>query len=398
MVDRGARPDIPGKVDRTVAHLVRSLAPVTAPDTSARDRMRERILAGLTTPSPTATAATPSPTRRQPPRGSRAPRSRPGEAVRGASRPGDLPRRGLSGARGRFAVAAVAVLALVFSLAGMSLLLARDALPGDTLYGVKRTAEAASLGLTFGDESKALKHLEFAAARVTEIETLAQRYPNPADAPVGGYLTALSDFDNDASAGSRQLIALATRNDGRQLESLRAWAEQQENRLSATAPRLPGAARNRENASLGLLDKITTRAAALLARMPCYQITTGSFDDVGALPATGVCERVPDAGPPPTDPPGADGRTVSPNGSILPTVVVPGLPPAAPPLPGQTLVPPITESPPAGAPPVQIPGSPSQPRTTSTPSQPPVIVIPLPLPTIGVPPLLPGLPGVQIGQ
>ncbi|MBW3653137.1 MAG: cobalamin biosynthesis protein [Actinobacteria bacterium] len=60
--------------------------------------------------------------------------------------------------------AAVAVLALVGSLAGMSLLLARDALPGDALYGFKRTAEAASLGLTFGDESKALKHLEVPTA------------------------------------------------------------------------------------------------------------------------------------------------------------------------------------------------------------------------------------------
>ena len=37
---------------------------------------------------------------------------------------------------------------------GMSLLLSRDALPGDALYGIKRTAESASLGLTFGDESQ----------------------------------------------------------------------------------------------------------------------------------------------------------------------------------------------------------------------------------------------------
>lgn len=291
-------------------------------------------------------------------------------------------------------MAAVALLALVFSLAGMSLLLARDALPGDALYGIKRTAEAASLGLTFGDESKALKHLEFASARVTEIETLAQRYPNPADAPVGGYLTALSDFDNDASAGSRQLIALATRNDGRQLESLRAWAKQQADRLSAAAARLPGAARNREGASRALLGKIATRSDALLGRMQCYQITTGSFDDVGALPATGVCERVPGAAPPPGAPStDASGRTVVPNGPILTTVPAPGLPPAAPPLPGQTL-PPITgPTVPGGTPPsggTPPPGSPA-------PTQPPMIVIPLPLPTVEVPPLLPGLPGVRIG-
>jgi hypothetical protein len=298
----------------------------------------------------------------------------------------------MRGARGRFAVAAIALLALVFSLAGMSLLLARDALPGDALYGIKRTAEAASLGLTFGDESKALKHLEFASARVTEIETLAQRYANPADAPVGGYLTALSDFDNDASAGSRQLIALATRNDGRQLESLRAWAHQQADRLGAVGGRLPGAARNRLGASLGLLSKIFSRADALLARMQCYQITTGSYDDVGALPADGVCERVPGAPVPPAGSSGTEAGRVSTTAIPgAPSVPVSPLPPPAPPgvlptgqLPNGTLPNPVSTAP------VSTPRSPST-------SQAPTITVPLPLPTVELPPPLPGLPGIHIG-
>jgi hypothetical protein len=289
----------------------------------------------------------------------------------------------------------VALLALVFSLAGMSLLLARDALPGDALYGIKRTAEAASLGLTFGDESKALKHLEFASARVTEIETLAQRYPNPSDSPTGGYLTALSDFDNDASAGSRQLIALATRNDGRQLEALRAWAKQQAQRLDAVEGRLPGAARNRQAASLTLLDKIATRSDELLQRMQCYQITTGSSDDVGALPATGACERVPGANAPVA--PGSGGaRTPSAGVPGLTTVPAPGLPPAAPPPPGQ-VQPPITGLPtvPPGATQPSRPGAP--PPSSPPAGSPPALVIPLPLPSVELPPLLPGLPGVRIG-
>lgn len=105
----------------------------------------------------------------------------------------------VSSRRSRFLVALAAAVVLMFALAGMSLLLSRDALPGDTLYGIKRTAEAASLGLTFGDESKALKHLEFANARIGEMETLAQRYMDPADVPAGSYLTALTDFDTDAA-------------------------------------------------------------------------------------------------------------------------------------------------------------------------------------------------------
>jgi hypothetical protein len=253
----------------------------------------------------------------------------------------------VSGARGRFAVAAVAVLALVGSLAGMSLLLARDALPGDALYGVKRTAEAAELGLTFGDEGKALKHLEFASARVSEIETLARRYTDRDSAPVGGYLTALTDFDKDAAAGSRQLIALATTSDGRQLDSLSAWAEQQSSRLTAVSPQLPSAARNRGTASLELLGKIATRASALYKRMDCYQITSGSADDVGALPASGACDQRPGSRPSPNAPgsePGSADASVAPTGQApggaqpsgsQQTGPLPPLPPVA-----RTVVPP----------------------------------------------------------
>src|SRR4051812_24467473 len=71
--------------------------------------------------------------------------------------------------RGRLVVAAAAALCLLMSLSGMSLLLSRDAVPGDALYSFKRTAESAELGLTFGDQPKALKHLEFASARINEI-------------------------------------------------------------------------------------------------------------------------------------------------------------------------------------------------------------------------------------
>lgn len=281
----------------------------------------------------------------------------------------------LAGARGRLAVAALALLALVGSLAGMSVLAARDALPGDALYGVKRTAEAASLGLTFGDEPKALKHLEFATARVSEIETLARRYPNPADAPVGGYLTALTDFDNDAIAGARQLITLATRSDGRLLEALRDWSAQQASRLERVAPQLPQAARTRQNASHALLDRITTRADALLARMDCYQITSGSSDDIGALPATATCEE----------------GNPAPSSSAQPSV------PGTPDNPGQATGGPETPSPPLpsaeptpAVPPVPVPGATvTVPLPTERPSTPNTSTTNPPL--ISLPPLLPGL-------
>lgn len=409
--------------DHLVVPALAALAPLTAPTAGERARIRERVLAGLAetaepetshpvaeaedTESAATRAATstvtdavgtattdrvrPTPHRAvsgRVARASRGPRGRR-DSTRGGERD-ELPvgpARPMSGARARFAIAAVAVLALVGSLTGMSLLLSRDALPGDALYGFKRTAEAASLGLTFGEESKALKHLDFASARISEIETLARRYPDADGAPTGSYLTALTDFDNDAAAGSRQLIALA---DSGQLELLGTWASQHESRLTEVV--LPPTVRAREAASIDLLGQIAGRAQALLARMGCQQVTSGSFDEVGALPATGRCDRAPGAGPGRSLPPsGAPTPTPTP-GQVQPTPPPSGAgtppgdqPPPLLPLPGVETGQPGTgeksgEAPPAG--------------TGSSPT----VELPLPLPGIEVPPLLPGLPGISVGR
>jgi hypothetical protein len=155
------------------------------------------------------------------------------------------------------------------------------------------------------------------------------------------------------------------------------------------APRLPGSARSREGASLDLLAKIAGRADALLARMQCYQITTGSFDDIGALPATGACERIPGAPAPAQTGPNAGNTRQQPVPDQTLTTP-PGTPQAQTPAPGQAA--------PSGAP-GALPGILP---TTSTPSgstgtQSPTTNLPLPLPTIQLPPLVPGLPGVRIG-
>ncbi|SDD43008.1 DUF5667 domain-containing protein [Actinokineospora iranica] len=387
--------------DRAVVELLAGLRPLTAPGAEATDRMRAKILAELSAKPVRATS--PAPTR--PPRPARAGRAPRARRV-SRPRPDSAAARAGSGARGRLAVAAIAVLALVFSLAGMSLLLARDALPGDTLYGMKRTGEAASLGLAFGEQDKAVKHLGFAAARITEIETLALRYPNPADAPAGGYLSALSDFDNDATAGARGLIAAATARDGSPLDTLRLWARQHSDRLAAVGPRLPAAARSRHASSLALLAKIEARSTGLLARFPCEQIVSGSADEIGPLPATKRCDA--ESGSPRVlAPPSAAGPdSGAPADARTPGVVVAPGPSEPPPsngppartgaprtdLPGTDGLPPLVSLPPLiGAPALTSP-------EITVPATPPVVApLPLPLPTLALPPLLPGGPGIGIG-
>ncbi|MFI6098785.1 DUF5667 domain-containing protein [Lentzea sp. NPDC051213] len=275
------------------------------------------------------------------------------------------------GARGRLAVAAAAVLCLLMSLGGMSVLLSRDALPGDPLYGVKRTAEGASLGLTFDDESRALKHLEFAASRMTEMETLAERSSTASD-----HLTALADMDADAVEGARQLTTYATSSDERALPSLRDWALAQYMKLGTLRPRLPGEAGPHADTTMWLLASIAQRAHDLAARTGCAQVAGSESDSLGPLPSKQDCATVV------TDPNSSSGRdpsSVPPTKSGVPSSSV--QPPAQP---TQSVLP-GSSTPPAGQPGTSTPPSAGKPGIT--------IPLPLPLPSIS----LPLLPGISFG-
>jgi hypothetical protein len=198
-------------------------------------------------------------------------------------------------ARARLVVAAAAALCLLMSLSGMSVLLARDAVPGDALYGFKRTAESAELGLTFGDQPKALKHLEFASTRVNEIEIMAEHADATGNwsAGEGKFVQALDDFDADATAGARLLTGLAVNGQASTLPALRSWAEQQKSRLIAVRAALPLAATARLDSTLRLLDRIIARSFALTYRASCVTVTSGARDELGLLPAHDTCKPIP---------------------------------------------------------------------------------------------------------
>ncbi|QUQ70477.1 DUF5667 domain-containing protein [Kutzneria sp. CA-103260] len=336
-----------------VADLLRRSADAVGPTQRERERMRLRVLAefkNVDFDSP------PS----------------PGGPVRNLA--------GRSTAPGRLMVALAAALCLILSLGAMSLLLSRDALPGDPLYAIKRTAESASFGLAFDDAAKARKHLEFATARIDEMDGMVAR----GNTPVGSYLTALTDFDADAAAGSRLLTVLSTNGDGSGLTYLRDWAKSQSQRLKTLRPSLP----ERTDTSADLLTAITDRANALIARLNCYAITTGATDDVGALPATGPCA---------TRPPVEQSFGNAPTPTLRPGVSAPG---GGGPNGGGTVTPTtgtptVTFTTPTVAPPVTTGSKGSSPTTTS--DRPAGLTVPLPVPLGSLPPLLPGLPSIVLG-
>src|SRR5215470_3717153 len=273
---------------------LREVGRSTQLDEATRHRMRRRALAGLDPQLETADGAADL----RPETGHGAAERRPEIAEGAAERqpeivpePRRLARAKAAGVRGRLLVAAAAALCLLLSLSAMSLLMARDALPGDALYGVKRSAESAELGFTFGVESRGFKHLQFATARLDELEALAAGGAGPAT-DAGPYGEVLEGFDADAAAGSRLLIEAATRGNGSLLGALHDWAEQQSQRIQTAAPALPEPASGRAAESGELLRRIAERAALLRVRTRCLAVTSGGADDIGLLPADGPCEPV----------------------------------------------------------------------------------------------------------
>jgi hypothetical protein len=412
--------------ERRVVVAIAALAPALSPSPTARDRMRARVLAGAAAGAPPAVhAPVPSP---GPAVAPGSVRLEPAQVVELAAR-----RRTGQGARGRFLVAAAAALCLVVALSGISLVLSRDALPGDALYALKRAGETTQLELTFGDVDRGLRHLDYAARRVDELGALVERTSSTAlGTSSGGVVLSaveqvdpatvgalLDDLDAQSAAGSRLLTATGVAGDPTTLGSLATWAQGESTRLHALRAQLPGSVQPRLDSSVGVLEQVRGRAGALSARLDCSSITSGRADDLGPLPATTACTN-------------ADGTTRT-------TPTTPGLPPlvdttgkAAPDAQdgrgtgtgpdgagstaggstagGSTAVGsggqgagvstgpvPTTSTPPALPLSTGGAGAPSLPLPIS-PLLPPTISVPLPIvPPVTIEPILPGLPPITLG-
>ncbi|PZS37178.1 MAG: hypothetical protein DLM62_20645 [Pseudonocardiales bacterium] len=301
--------------DLTVVAALRQTGATVGPTPAERDRMRQRVLAEFSSVVHEGNSPV------LPLRASRHRRWLPEET------------------RGRAVVAAAAALCVVMSLSGMSVLLSRDAVPGDALYTFKRTAESAELGLTFGDQPKALKHLEFAGDRVNEIEIMAEQADSAGkwSAGQGKFVRALDDFDSDTTAGARLLTGLALHGQPSSLLALHTWAEQQKARLAVVRATLPMPIGARLDSTLALLDRVVVRASALSSRSSCVTITSGVRDELGLLPAKEACKPVP-----------VDGTSAA-----VPLPGMPALPAVTPP---GAIVPPNLLLRPPSVNPVPIPG------------------------------------------
>lgn len=205
------------------------------------------------------------------------------------------------GPRARTAVVAgVAVGAVAFT--GMSTA-SENAVPGDPLYGVKRSTERAQLALASSEVGRGQLYLGFARTRLAEARTLASDLEQ-----------VLADMDRDTSLGVRLLTAAATnRQDPAALAAVDEFATGQREALEDLSGEVTGADLTRLAGSLALLDAIEQRTAELRQSLQdCGGPSATSIDSLGPVPGTCVALPAPstlDLRPAPAAPPGAQSGT-----------------------------------------------------------------------------------------
>ncbi|MFG2055603.1 DUF5667 domain-containing protein [Micromonospora sp. NPDC048930] len=197
-----------------------------------------------------------------------------GTGVRGSLLPAVTGRR----ARARGAIL-VGIAAGAVALSGISAA-SENALPGDALYGMKRSTERAQLALTGSDISRGQLFLDFARTRLDEAATVhGDRL---------GFSAVLDDMDADTRQGVRLLTTVAAqRSDPTGLDAIDAFLTGQRRAVSGLLDRADHADRDRTRRSLALLDAVGKRADELRAAIACGLPTPAASDALG--PAPGAC-------------------------------------------------------------------------------------------------------------
>jgi hypothetical protein len=184
-------------------------------------------------------------------------------------------RRPVLGSRRTRGAIIVGIAAGTLALSGMSMA-SGDAMPGDPLYGVKRSTESAQLALAGSDVDKGQTYLGFARNRGREATAV---HGNSAR-----LIPVLGDMDNQTTQGVKLLTTVAlTRHDSTALDAVDGFVKAQRPVVAALLPSLSGSDRARAQRSLDLIDQIGQRSAGLRGSLSCGPSATES-DALGPKP------------------------------------------------------------------------------------------------------------------
>ncbi|MFI6229797.1 DUF5667 domain-containing protein [Micromonospora echinospora] len=158
-----------------------------------------------------------------------------------------------------------------------------NAVPGDALYGMKRSTERAQLALANSNLSRGQLFLDFARTRLGEAsEVRGDR---------AAFEAILDDMDEDTRQGVRLLTTTAVeRADAAGLDAVDTFVTGQRRAVAALLDGASRAERDRARGSLALLDAARQRSDALRASLTCGAPQAGTADLLG--PTAGPCPTV----------------------------------------------------------------------------------------------------------
>jgi hypothetical protein len=152
-------------------------------------------------------------------------------------------------------VGGIAIVGATTSIAVAS----QSALPGDSLYPIKRVIERAHTGLSVGEGNKGTTMLASATDRLDEVDALARQDDFGDDVRVADTLNA---FTEQATAASDLLIADYTHTGNTSsIAHLRDFASSSLDQLAALEPLVPADARDELIRAAGVLTTIDAEAA-----------------------------------------------------------------------------------------------------------------------------------------
>ncbi len=190
---------------------------------------------------------------------------------------------------------AVAGSALVLiMLLGLAVWISSSALPGQSLYGVKRASENFQLSLAGDDASKGKAYLDQASRRAKEAARLVGGSTDDPTSHASSLIrSTLATADADTRSGASLLSTVAiNQRSASSLTLVSDWARDQASRLADLHARLPaGTARSQSEISIALVRKAADRAAQLARELGCGCLSTSRADELGPLPCTS-CGRL----------------------------------------------------------------------------------------------------------
>ena len=236
----------------------------------------------------------------------------------------------------RRVVAGLAGLSVLVAALGVLALFAQTAIPGDTLYALKRGTEQARLVLAGSEQDEGRVLLSLASTRMEEI---VQLLDEPSDVSVTGsgvqaadadgaaiaelLIATMETMDVETTGGTSALTTVAVQQaDLPTLQFIGQWGVDQFMILDRMSGRMPEDARPQADESKDLLQRVVQRLETLAESINCACSQAVSSDDLGPLPCRPCAESEDSGAPSAARPTSGSGGTSTPSnpGASTPTV------------------------------------------------------------------------------